>query len=63
MLTDWIASEYNTNVHENAARRWPQQLGVYWIHHQKGVYFDGHDWEDVVSYRQDFLRKMNAYDK
>ena len=31
-------------------------------HHQKGVYFDGHKTDDV-SYRSDFLLKLNELDK
>lgn len=33
------------------------------MHHQKGVYFDGHDREDVVTYRKQFLEKMEELDK
>ena len=38
-------------------------LGFNRLHHQKGVYFDGHDREDVVQYRNDFLSKMNDLDE
>ena len=33
------------------------------LHHQKGVYFDGHDREDVVEYRNEFLTKLAELDK
>ena len=33
------------------------------VHHQKGVYFDGHDRDDVVSYRNYFLTTMAEFDK
>ena len=33
------------------------------IHHQKGVYFDGHDRADVVEYRDMFLIQMDDLDK
>ena len=49
MFTDWVDAEYNTKVHESTAYRWLQQLGFCRVHHQKGVYFDGHDRDDVVS--------------
>ena len=52
MFAEWIAAEYNVNVHEETARRWLQKLGFSRMHHQKGVYFDGHDQEDVVTYRK-----------
>ena len=57
-----MESEYDTKVHENTARRWLLQLGFSRTHHPKGVYFDGHDREDVVAYRQAFLTKMNDLD-
>ena len=33
------------------------------MHHQKGVYFDGHDRDDVVLYRNYFLHKFDKLDK
>ena len=33
------------------------------MHHQKGVHFDGHDRSDVVTYRNDFLNKMEEFDR
>ena len=46
-----VLSKYNT-------RRWVHELGFARVHHQKGVYFDGHDREDVVCYRNEFLASL-----
>ena len=62
-FTVWIESEYNTTIHERTARRWLTKLGFARLHHQKGVYFDGHDRDDVVVYRNDFLTTMAELDK
>jgi hypothetical protein len=45
------------------ARRWLHKEGFKYIHHRKGLYFDGHDRPDVVEYRQEhFLPAMKAYE-
>ena len=38
-------------------------LGFSRVHHQKGVYFYGHDRDDVVMYRNSFLKTMEELDK
>ena len=43
MFTEWVEKEYGTKIHESTGCRWLQQLGFSRVHHQKGVYFDGHD--------------------
>jgi len=43
----------------STARRWLHLEGFRYMSHKKGLYFDGHDWPDVISYRQDqFLPAM-----
>ena len=63
MSADWVEAEYNQVVHETTARCWLHRLGFNRIHHQKGVYFDGHDREDVVAYREEFLKMMDDLDR
>ena len=60
---EWVASTYKTTIHKETARRWFHELGFSRVHHQKGVYFDGHDRSDVVAYRNSFLADMEALDK
>jgi hypothetical protein len=44
------------------AHRWLQRESFHYISHKKGLYFDGHDWPDVVDYRQHhFLPEMKEY--
>ena len=62
MFADWIESEYGRRVHDDTARRWLGKLGFARVHHQKGVYFDGHDRDDVVMYRDEFLATMLQLD-
>ena len=59
----WVQSEYSMAIHDSTARRWLEKLGFARVHHQKGVYFDGHDRDDVVVYRNNFLTTMAEYDK
>ena len=62
-FTEWVTSTYKYNLHQETARRWLYDLGFSRVHHQKGVYFDGHDRSDVVTYRNDFLDKMEKFDR
>ena len=49
---------------ERTARRWLVKLGWQCTKIKKGVYVDGHECADVVSYRQnDFLPKMVEYER
>ena len=63
MVANWIDEEYGQRIHDDTARRWMISLGFSKVHHQKGVYFDGHDRGDDVVYRNNFLRKMEEFDK
>jgi hypothetical protein len=40
------------------ARRWLKQLGFNWRDIKKGVYFDGHEREDVIEYRNNFVNRL-----
>ena len=63
MFAEWICTELNTKIRDETARRWLIKLGFSRVHHQKGVYFDGHEREDVIACRDDFLMKMTELDK
>ena len=63
VFADWIHTTYGQNVCNETARSWLHNLGFSQLHHQKGVYFDGHDREDVVEYRNEFLTKLAELDK
>ena len=42
----------------STARRWLRKEGFQYIGFKKGLYFDGHDWPDVIKYRQDIFLPM-----
>ena len=63
MFGEWVVSKFNTKAHKETARRWLHELGFSCVHHQKGVYFDGHDRADIVAYRNIFLANMDTLDK
>ncbi|PKY51387.1 hypothetical protein RhiirA4_424476 [Rhizophagus irregularis] len=42
---------------------WLKKLGLAPQPRKKGIYFDGHEREDVVEYRNEFLDKMLIYEK
>ena len=46
----------------STARRWLHREGFRYMEHKKGLYYDGHDWPDVLDYRQnEFLPLMEKY--
>ena len=49
---------YPRKVSCETARKWLHELGFSVIDAKKGTYVDGHEREDVVEYRGQFLRKM-----
>ena len=63
MFRAWVSESYKVDVCVNTARRWLHQLGFHQCDHQKGVYFDGHERDDVVTYRQEFLDRLESLDE
>jgi hypothetical protein len=51
------------NISLMTATRWLNILGYSFQQHHKGIYYDGHEREDVVQYRKEFLEKMFEYEK
>ena len=62
MFRMWVKSEYNCDISGETARRWLHSLGFRQVNHQKGIYFDGHEREDVVEYRKSFVEKLEELD-
>ena len=44
------------------AVHWLHRLGFKPVSHKKGIYIDGHEREDVVKYRGEYLKFMEAYE-
>ena len=51
------AAPFSTN-HQSLEQRWLHHLGFEVITPRRGIYYDGHEREDVVEYRKEYLRKM-----
>lgn len=50
------------DLRARTGRRWLNKLGLKYSTYRKGVYFDGHEREDVVNYRQEhFLPRWKRY--
>ena len=63
MFCGWVKENFNTEICTETARRWIHHLGFSMCNHQKGVFFDGHERDDVVQYRNDFLDKLAKFDE
>ncbi|CAG8682496.1 14975_t:CDS:2 [Gigaspora margarita] len=53
-----LGIEEKTTISHTTAREWLHKLGWQYKDHSKNIYFDGHEREDVVAYRREFLRKL-----
>lgn len=53
-----LGIETRKTIDEATARRWLHHLGWDYKDHSKDIYFDGHEREDVVAYRSEFLKQM-----
>ena len=68
MFASWVNTELLPNTHlppgfphsitPRTARKWLHDLGFSPTLHKKGLYFDGHERQDVIEYRQIYLRKL-----
>ena len=47
MFRSWIDNKHELS--KQTARKWLHILGFKQLNHQKGVYFDGHERDDVVA--------------
>ena len=63
MFRAWINENHEIDVSVDTARRWLHHLGFHQCDHQKGVCFDGHERDDVVTYRQEFLDQLASLDE
>ncbi len=52
--------ERHMEIRSKTARKWLNRLGYKWKDVQKGVFFVGHEREDVVEYRGIVLEEMKA---
>ena len=50
-------------ISESTAIRWMHHLGMDYLRYSKGLYIDGHERPDVVTYRDAFLERMAEHSK
>ena len=50
-------------ISSKTAVRWLHSLGMNYVKYSKGLYIDGHERPDVVSYRDAFLERMSEHEK
>jgi hypothetical protein len=53
-----LGIETRKTIGERTAQKWLHHLGWDYKDHSKDIYFDGHEREDVVAYRNEFLQQM-----
>ena len=58
MFKDWIKHTYNLDVCHETSRLYLKRLGFNQVDHQKGVFFDGHERDDVILYRCELMDKL-----
>ena len=57
-FVQWVEDKWGLKVTRETARVWLHKLGFKYHQHSKGVYFDGHEREDVVEHRNSYLETM-----
>ena len=50
-------------IHQCTACRWLKKLNWRYTRKKKGMYIDGHERDDVVAYRTEFIRRWKEYEK
>ena len=57
-----IHMKVGKGISVSTARQWLQKEGFKYTLHKKAIYYDGHDWEDVVKdFQERFLPAMAEY--
>lgn len=55
-----LAPGFPRKIHWETARQWMHKMGFEVLSKKKGTFVDGHEREDVVTYRNKFLRRLVA---
>ena len=58
----WVAEKWDTQVCEETARLWLHDMGFTYRQFSKGVYFDGHERDDVTQHRKTYLHTLASLD-
>ena len=52
-----------SSISKSTALRWLGKMGWRYGRHQNGMYIDGHERDDVVEYRQNFVERFKGYER
>ena len=63
MFLKWVQERFHYEVCTETARLWLHSLDFLQKYHRKGVYFNGHKREDVIEYREQFVRQLDELDR
>ena len=54
----WVAEEWKVEICQETARCWLHKMGFSYRQFSKGIYFDGHERDDVVQDRKEYVAIM-----
>ena len=57
-FVQWVSEKWDVQIHTETARVWLHQMGFSYRQFSKGIYFDGHEREDVVQHRTEYLATL-----
>ena len=60
-LLEWVKEHHGVEVCSSTMSLWLHNLGFSYKQFSKGVYFDGHEREDVVEDRKVYLAQLSGY--
>ncbi len=58
----WLKEKYEVDVCKTTVCAWLHEMGFSYQQHTKGVYFDGHERDDVVASRRSYLNTLQSYE-
>ena len=58
-----VQEQFQYEICTETARLWLRSLGFSQKYHKKGVYFDRHERQDVVDYREQFVQQLHQLDR
>ena len=62
-LVEWVNKHHGIEVCTSTMSLWLHDMGFSYKQFSKGVYFDGHEREDVVEERKAYLAKLASYNQ
>ena len=62
-ICSWVKENYEVDISKSSMSNWLHDLGFSYQQFTKGVYFDGHEREDVVKDRESYLKELESMEK